>query len=159
MPSFFVLTWGDTIILLVTCFNQSISALFMSVHIVILDPPKKAYIVTLPDVCLDVHSACVCVGGGVIILLAGYLPDVHSVCVWGRGGVIILLAGYLPDVHSVCVCVCVGGGGGGSSFCLLITYLMSILCVWGVGGGSSFCLLITYLMSILCVWGGHHSAC
>ena len=95
MPSFFFLTWGDTIILLVTCFNQSISALFMSVHIVILDPPKKAYIVTLPDVCLDVHSACVCVGGGVIILLAGYLPDVHSVCVEGS---FCLLVIYLMSI-------------------------------------------------------------
>ena len=59
----------------------------------------------------------------------------------GWGGVIILLAGYLPDVHYVCVC---GGGGGGgeSSFCLLVTYLMSILCVCG-GGGHSACWLPT----------------
>ena len=94
-----------------------------------------------------------CVWGGVIILLAGYLPDVHYVWGWG-GGVIILLAGYLPDVHYVCV----GGGGGESSFCLLVTYLMSILCVCG---GGSFCLLVTYLMPIICVCGGgsHHSAC
>ena len=85
---------------------------------------------------------CVC-GGGVIILLAGYLPDVHSVCGGGGGGV-ILLAGYLPDVH----CVGMGRGegvkGGAGDIILLFTYLsvqvlMSLLC--GGSTSSSFCLL------------------
>ena len=72
-------------------------------------------------------------------------------CVCG-GGVIILLAGYPSDVHSACVCA-----GGGSSFCLLVTYLMSILCVCG----GVIILLAGYLPDVhsVCVGGGHHSAC
>ena len=53
----------------------------MSVHVeVILDHKKKRRSIYciycyLPDVCLDVLSACIGGGGGgVIILLAGYLP-------------------------------------------------------------------------------------
>ena len=63
-------------------------------------------------------------------------------CVWG--GVIILLAGYLPDVH----CVGMGRGeglkGGAGDIILLFTYLsvqvlMSLLCEGRTSSG--FCLL------------------